>query len=685
MRHRLLLAVAMLAIVAGCSKPTDKTAAAPAAPHAEIGAFGLDATAMDKAVKPGDDFFAYVNGTWLATFKIPADKARFGTFDKLSDKSNEDLKSLIEDLQKSPQAEGSNAKKVADLYAAWMDEAGIEKRGVEPLKPFLAEFAAVKTKADLMKEFGKPYVTAPFGVGVFPDLHDTSKYTVGVAQDGLGMPNRDFYLKEGDRYTAYRAAYKTFVTKLLTLIGDSAPEKSAEAIIKLETDLAKVQWDPARQRDVKATDNPMNRAGLAKLAPTVDWNVVLDSLGVPKEQGLNVSETTAVRDGAKLIDTVSIETWKKYITFHFVRANASYLPKAFDDANFEFYSKTLSGVETQKDRWKRGVGLVDRQIGEAMGQLYVEKHFPPETKKKMDDLVANLRAALKSRIETLSWMDEPTRAEALKKLATFEPRVGYPAKWIDYSTLTIEPGKLFESVQATQKFGWKRQIDHLKGPVDRGEWEMTPPTINAYYNPLMNQITFPAGILQPPFFDANADPAVNYGAIGAVIGHEIGHGFDDQGREFDEKGQIRDWWTKHTAEKFKASTDNLAAQYGEFCPLASEPKTCVNGRLTMGENIGDLGGIQMALTAYHNSLGGKPAPVIDGLTGDQRFFLAYGQAWRSMQRDDETRRRILSDPHSPPKYRVNGIVRNVDAWYEAFGVKEGDKLYIAPEKRVHIW
>ena len=553
MRISLLLAASAAALLAGCGKEAATPAStAPAAPaKVALGAFGIDTAEMDTSVNPGDDFYKYVNGKWLATATMPADKARYGSFDALRDKSDADVHALLEGLKANP-ATDATEKKVADLYAAWMDEDAIEKRGIEPLKPYLDRIAAIKTRADLMTFAGDIDFSSPFGMGIQPDPADTTKYAVFIGQAGLGM-GRDYYLNKGAKFDDYRNAYKTYITTMLKLIGDPTPEKSAQDVFDLETKLAKIHWSPERQRDVKATYNPMDRAGLKKLAPDVDWAVALNAAGLKDVQKVVVGETTAITDGAKLWETAPLDTWKKYLAFHITSDSANALPKAFDEANFNFYSKTLRGIEQQRDRWKRGVTLVDGAIGEGLGQLYVAKYFPPENKEKMDALVKNLLAALKTRIEKLDWMDDATRAEALKKLATFDPRIGYPDKWRDYSALTIEPGKLFEDVHAAHKFEWDRQVDRLNQPVDREEWYMTPPTVNAYYDPLMNQITFPAAILQPPFFDPLADPAVNYGGIGAVIGHEVGHGFDDQGRQFDENGKIRNWWTDEDRQEIQSS------------------------------------------------------------------------------------------------------------------------------------
>jgi endothelin-converting enzyme/putative endopeptidase len=519
-------------------------------------------------------------------------------------------------------------------------------------------------------------------MGVAPDPADTTKYTVFIGQSGLGMPNRDYYTNTGEKFDGYRAAYKAYVQKMLELIGDKDPAKSAQAVFDLEMKLAAVQWTPAEQRDVQKTNNPTDRAGLKKMAPAMDWDAMLAVDGLGDVQHFVVAEVSAINGGTKLLDSQPIDAWKKYLAFHIASDYAAYLPKAFDDASFEFNSKTLRGIPQKRDRWKRGVNLLDGLIGEGVGELYVAKFFPADSKTKMEALVGNLREAMGERLKTLAWMDDATRAEAIKKLGTFEPRIGYPVKWRDYSKMEIAPGKLFENVRAARKFEWMRNVEQLKGPVDRTEWGMNAQTVNASYNPLMNQLTFPAAILQPPFFDPNADPAVNYGAIGAVIGHEMGHGFDDQGREFDETGKIRNWWTPETNAKFVEATKRFAAQYNAFCPLEG---ACVNGSLTMGENIGDLGGLEMAYTAYHKSLGGKEDKTIDGFTGDQRFFMAHAQVWRAIQRDDALRNQMLTDPHSPAAARGSIPERNIDAWYTAFGVKEGDKAYLKPEDRVHIW
>jgi putative endopeptidase len=655
---------------------------APAANKPAMGAFGIDTAQMDTAVKPGDDFFAYVNGTWIKTTTIPADKAVYGAFTRLGDQAEEDVRTLLAELGKTPPPAGSVQQKVVDLYGSWMDQARIEARGIEPITADLQSIAAAATKKDLLRLMGRIDFTAPFASYIIPDPADPTRYVVGITQSGVGMPVRDYYLNTGEKFDGYRAAYKTYMTRIFELVGDTAPAESAAAVIALETKIAQVHWAPEKQRDVQAINNPMDRATLAKTIPAVDWDVVLEPSGLGKVQHFLVNEVSALQGGTALLDSEPVAVWKKYLAFHLANQYATQLPKAFDEANFAFFGKALRGVEVQRDRWKRGMVLLDGLIGEGVGQLYVARYFPPGHKALMDGLVANLRAAMGARLKTLAWMDDATRAEAMKKLATFDPRIGYPATWRDYGAFTVGQGTLLENVRSGRTFEWQRQVARLGKPVDRTEWGMNPQEVNAGYNPLMNQITFPAAILQPPFFDPKADPAVNYGAIGAVIGHEIGHGFDDQGREFDETGKIRNWWSESTNTRFLAQTEKLAAQYNAFCPL---PNTCVNGKLTMGENIGDLGGLEMAYAAYKLSLKGKEAPVLGGFTGDQRFFMAHAQVWRSIMRDDALRNMILTNPHAPPAARGSIPERNMDAWYAAFGVKPGDKAFITPEQRVRIW
>lgn len=656
--------------------------AAPAE-KAEIGAWGIDLSARDMSVSPGADFFRYVNGHWLDTVEIPEDRSRYGSFDILRERSDDQVHAILDDL--AARGDGADAldQKVGAFYAAWMNQAAIEKLGTKSLAPYLAKIKAVEDRAGLLKLFGTVGYASPVGVGTLPDPANPTRYVVAAGQAGLGMPSRDYYLKEGAEYDMFRAAYRDYLIKIQTLAGIGDAAAKADRIIALETALAQSHWEPERQRDIKQIYNPMNREQLMELAPEFDWTSWLEASGFGKVDTIIAAETTAITASGKLLETVPVSTWKDYLTAHFISDNADYLPKAFDEAKFNFFSKALRDIPVQKERWKRGVDLVNNHIGEAIGQKYVDRHYPAESQRQMTELVANLTAALGERISKSDWMDEATSGEAQKKLDAFEPRIGYPSKWIDYSPLVVKPDDVLGNVQRAAQFAFEIDLARLPHPVDRDLWAMNPQTVNAYYNPLLNQITFPAAILQPPFFDPNADPAVNYGAIGGVIGHEIGHGFDDQGRQFDGTGKLRDWWTKESAEKFEARTKLLGAAYDKFEPV---PGVHVNGQLTMGENIGDLGGLEMAYSAYRRYVASHgEQPEIDGLTGDQRFFLSWAQVWRGKSRENALREQLLTDPHSPTEYRVDGVVPNIDAWYKAFDITPDSAMYIPPDKRVKIW
>lgn len=672
-------AIVALAVSAPLAAKTDDAGTVPA--KARYGAFGIDVTAKDAAVKPGDDFWTYANGAWAKRTEIPADKTSVGYANILSDEAEANVRLILDDMAKNPGSYGASGKQVGDFYATWMDEAGVEAKGTAPLKPYLAKIDAVKDYAGLQTLFATVGFESPVGVGIIPDLADPTRYTAAVGQGGLGMP-RDYYLLQGAKYDAFRTAYRGYIERMLTLAGIAGAPAKAEAIFALETAMAKDQWSPEQSRDIAKLNDPQDLAGLEAKAPEFDWALMLKTAGLAASPKVLMTQNTAITAMGKIMVATPIQTWKDYLAFHFISDNAAYLPKAFDDTRFGFFQKTLAGVQQQRDRWKRGVQLTNGALGEAVGALYVAKYFPPSSQAKMTALIENLRAAYRERIEASTWMDEPTKKAALTKLAAFEPRIGHPEKYIDYSAFTVIRGDLLGNMQRAAEFEHQLELTRFPKPVDRSLWGMTPQTVNAYYNPLANQITFPAAILQPPYFDPQADPAVNYGAIGAIIGHEMGHGFDDQGSMFGPSGKFENWWSPAAKDAFKTRTAALAAQYDGYEGL---PGTKVNGKLTLGENIGDLGGIEAAYAAYKKSLGGKPAPVIDGLTGDQRFFLAYAQAWQSKLRDDAARTRLLTDPHSPPYFRVNGIVRNVDAWYTAFNVKPGDKLYLTPEQRVHIW
>jgi endothelin-converting enzyme/putative endopeptidase len=696
MHKNILLYSILSALLMGCGQESDQSTTAPEAPAteapqelvataAEIGDWGVDLSVGDETVKPGDDFNRYASGKWLDSYEIPADLSSYGVFLQLRLDAEGDVRTIVEELASKEPPEGSLGQKVGDFYAAWMNTERLDELGAKPLKSQLDKIDAIENKQGLNGAFASLHLSAPFGVGIIPDPADTTRYIAFVGQAGLGMPNRDYYLKEEERMVEYRAAYKTYIQTVLGLADIADAETKADTIIALETRLAEVHWTPEDSRDIKKIYNPMPPAQLAELAPEFDWTLVFAEMGLGSVETFVVAQTTAIEASGDIFAETSLDTWKDYLKFHFIRGNARYLSSDFDNANFEFFSKTLQGTEEQRERWKRGMQEVNAGLGEAVGQIYVERHFPPEYKAQMEQLVDNLTAAFEERLKANDWMDDETREQALLKLSTFEPKIGYTQKWTDYSDLSIDGDQLLENAVALTEFQWKQQVDRLAGPVDRQIWPYPPQTVNASYNPLMNQITFPAGILQPPFFDPNADPAVNYGAIGAVIGHEIGHGFDDQGRRFDEKGRIRDWWTETADKQFSERTERLGAQYGEYSPLED---VSVNPELTMGENIGDLGGVQMAYAAYHRYLDqccNGQAEEIGGVSGDQRFFLSWAQVWRLMRREDSLRQRLLTDPHSPAQYRVNGVVRNVDAWYLAFNVQPEDAMYLPPEERVRIW
>ncbi len=655
--------------------------ASPARP--QLGTWGVDLTGRDLNVKPGDDFWAYANGSWDRRTEIAPDRTSVGVFTTLADLSESRVRAIVEDVAKRGGAPGTPAQQIGDMYASWMDAAAIEARGAKVITPYLARIEAVNDRAGLLKLFASNEYFAPIGIGVMPDPANPSRYVAAVVQSGLGLPNRDYYVKDEPKFVAFRAAYRTYMVDVQTLAGLSDPQGRADRIMALETAIATAHWTPERSRNLVESLNAMDRAKLTALAPEFDWTILLADLGLGHVDTIIVRQTSAIAAAGKMIDSVPLSTWKEYLAYHFIRANASSLPRAFDDINFNFFSKTLRGQPVQRDRWKRGVQLVGSALGEAVGRLYVERYYPASSDAKMAELIADLRASLKDRIAGNDWMDAATRTQALAKLAAFDPRVGHPAKYIDYSTVVTNRDDLLGNVLRARKFDWDLQLSRLPKPVDRTLWGMTPQTVNAYYSASTNQITFPAAILQPPFFDPNADPAVNYGAIGAVIGHEIGHGFDDQGRRFDASGTFRDWWSAETAAKYQRRADALGRQYDAIEVL---PGVHISGALTMGENIGDLSGVETAYGAWRRYVAKHGEPAIrDGLTGDQRFFMAYAQVWRGKRREGAVREQALTDPHAAEFARVNAVVRNVDAWYKAFGVKPGDKLYLPPEQRVHIW
>ena len=646
------------------------------------GDWGYNAAAMDRSTKPGDDFWTFVSGTWDRTTPIAADRASAGPFVTLSDQSEKDVRAIVDGMATAPQR-SALSQQIGEYYSSYMDTATLDRLGASPLKPYLATIAAVKSRAQLVALFVKPGYASPVALGINPDFKEPTKYSAVAGQATLGLPGREYYLGTDLKLVGIRASYRTYIQTVQRLAGLSGGAASADRIIALETALSKAQWAPEDRRIIDKIYNPMSVAKVAALAPQFKWSSTLSAHGLGQAKSVIVTEPSAVAGASKLLVSVPLSTWKEWMAFRFASDNASYLAKPLDEAHFAFYSKELNGVESQRERWKRGVSAVNDAMGEAVGEIYVRDHYPAESERQMTELIANLREAYQERISQNSWMDDPTRKEALAKLAAFEPRIGHPVKYVDYSSLKVVKGDVLGNALRAQDFLWKLQLSRFPKPVDRTLWEMTPQTINAYYDPFNNQITFPAAILQAPFFDPAADAAANYGAIGAVIGHEMGHGFDDEGRKFDAKGSLRDWWSPAAVKAYSARTDRLVSQYNMFSPY---PGVEINGKLTLGENIGDLSGVESAYAAYQKyQVKHGAAPEIDGLTGDQRFFIAYAQAWQEKDRENAERQQILTDPHSPGKYRVNGIVRNIDAWYKAFNVQPGDKLYLAPDQRVHIW
>jgi putative endopeptidase len=649
---------------------------------------GIDVKYIDASVRAQDDFFVHLNGGWLKSTEIPAEKSSWGTFAKLRDDVLPELRGIIEtaEADKTRKA-GSDTQKIGDLYASFMDEQKLESLGIKPLTGELNAIRAIKDKKGfplLVARLSKIGVTTPYSVSVRQDARESTRYAVYIGQSGLGLPDRDYYLKKDDaKMAAALAKYEAHISKILTLAGDKNPGANAKAIVALETALAEAQWTKVQNRDPVKRYNktPINK--LSELAPGYDWGHALAAAGIAnKVDYVIVNQPSYLSGFNAVLDKTDLATWKAYFEWQLLRSASPYLSKTFADAHFDFYSTVLTGVAVKPPRWKQAVALEERALGEVLGKLYVAQYFPPERKARMDELVKNLLASYKTSIDNLDWMSPETKKEAQAKLAKFTPKIGYPNKWRDYSSLAILKGDLIGNVLRAEHFAHQRMINKLGRPIDREEWGMTPQTINAYYSSTMNEIVFPAAILQPPFFDAKADDAVNYGAIGAVIGHEISHGFDDGGSQSDGDGNLRDWWTKEDRANFKLKTDALVKQYNGYSPLKGYN---VNGELTLGENIADNSGAAIAYKAYKLSLGGKEAPVIDGLTGDQRFFMGWGQVWRSKTRDEQQILQIKTDPHSPGQFRTNGTLGNQPGFYDAFGVKPGDKMYVAPEQRVIIW
>ena len=667
---------ALLALLAAAPLPAQQKASGQG--------LGIAVEHMDRTVRPQDDFFSFVSGNWVKTTEIPADQTIYGSFAILREETAAKVREVVQAAAARPDAPaGSVVQKVGDFYRAYMDSARIERLGLQPLQPELARIAGIKSHRDLAVAFARNTMVGvrnPFAAGVQQDPKNSDVYIIGMGQSGLGMPDRDYYLRSDARFTKVRDAYVTYVTRMLELAKQPDAPGAAQRILALETKLAEKQWDRARSRDRNATYNKFSQPELARLSK-LDWATFFTTAGVVNAGDVVVRQPDYLQALDAIIAETPVGTWREYMTFALLHNYASELPAAFVNAAFDF-SKVVTGAEEIRSRDKRAVSAAEQGIGEAVGQLYVEKYFNPAAKARMDELVKNLLAAFKVGIDELEWMSPATKAQAHDKLANFKVKIGYTEKWQDYSALDIKPDDALGNALRAARFRQQENVRRLGKPVERWRWGFLPQTVNASYNPSNNEITFPAGILQPPFFNVEADDAANYGAIGAVIGHEISHGFDDQGRKSDGAGNLRDWWTPEDAKKFEERAGKLAAQYESYEPL---PGMKINGKLTLGENIGDLSGLAVAYRAYQLSLNGKEAPVIEGFTGDQRFFMGWAQVWRIKARDEALRNQLLTDSHSPGRYRAFVPVTNFDPWYRAFDVKEGDKLYRAPQDRVKIW
>lgn len=688
MKKRTLAAVGvMLALgLAACDKPQQTANENTAAQTVPALVSGIDKQYFDAAVPFSEDFFLAVNGKWLAETTIPADKATYGSFHVLVDHAQQSVREIIEEVSAGKNLKaGSNEQKLGSFYNSFMDEERVETLGLTPLQSHLQVIRALTDKTQLptiFARFQRDGISIPFGWYVNNDAKNSSEYAVYLYQAGLGLPDRDYYLKDDEASAALRTEYRTYLTDMFTLIGVQDPAASADRVLTLETSLAKHHWTRVESRDAEKTYNKLTAAELDKLTGSFSWMLFATGAKLEQVSELIVTQPSYFEGFGKVLAETDLQSWQDYLAIKTVGGYADKLSKPFAERQFAFFGTTLSGIEEQQPRWKRAVDATDEVLGELTGKLYVERHFKPEAKARMEELVANLIKAYEVSIKELEWMSEDTKVAALQKLSTFTPKIGYPNKWKDYSELEIKADELVGNYIRYTNWAYDDMLSKLGKPIDKEEWFMTPQTVNAYYNPVNNEIVFPAAILQPPFFNMEADDAVNYGGIGAVIGHEIGHGFDDQGAKYDGDGNLRNWWTEEDNERFRERTTQLSKQYSAYEPL---PDSFINGELTLGENIGDLGGLTVALKAYQLSLHGKPAPVLDGFTGEQRFFISWAQVWRSKYRDETLKQRLNTDPHSPPHYRVIGILPNIPEFYQAFDIKEGDAMYLNPEQRVKIW
>ncbi len=647
---------------------------------------GIDFENFDSSVRPQDDFYTYVNGAWINNAEIPGDQVSIGAFYDLREQAQQDVKTIIEEVAATPNlTPGSDEQKVADLYRAYMDVATIDKLGVTPLKPYFAEINAIASPSQLMSYFAQSQIMGggtPFAFYINADAKDSTRYAAHIWQAGLSLPDRDYYLSAEPRYLEIRAAYLAHIAKMFTLAGLANPEESAKQVLALETDIAKLHWDKVETRDSTKTYNLVATKDLATLSPSIDWQAYLTALGVDKQGQIIINQPSFITGMGKLINQDTLPEWKTYLTWQLLTQFASDLSTPLNDENFAFFSKSLNGQAEPKPRWKLGVDNVNGVLGEIVGKIYIKRHFTPEAKQRMQQLVENLRSAYGQSIDELTWMSPETKVAAKEKLAKFNPKIGYPDQWRDYSALTISASDLVGNIVNANRLNHQLELEKLGGPIRKWEWFMTPQTVNAYYNPTMNEIVFPAAILQPPFFSMDADDAVNYGGIGAVIGHEMGHGFDDQGAKFDGDGNLKDWWTEKDLVEFTLRGNALIKQYNGYKVFDD---LHVNGELTLGENIGDLSGVTIAYKAYQMSLNNQQAPVIDGLSGNERFFIGFSQIWRSKLKDEAMRNRVATDPHSPGKFRAIGSLANMPEFYQTFDVKPGDGMYLPDDQRVKIW
>jgi putative endopeptidase len=681
------MSTSALALLAGCATNanTSSTTAPPARAPAAIGAWGIDMTTLDTATPPGQDFYRYVNGRWMDTTDIPGDRVTWGVFSILAEKAEREVKAIIDEVSGAGGAPGSNQQKIADFYNAYVDQNAINAAGLAPAQADLDAIAAARTHEDIARLAARPDMPVDFPFGMYIDLDDRNpdSYLTHIVQSGLSLPDREYYLRDDAEFERIRGEFRAHVARMFTAAGITGGAAKATAIYNLEAQIARHHWPLEDRRERERVYNLLDRTQIRAIEQRFPWDAFLESAELGSVQQINVHELSAMGPLAQTVLNTPVATWRSYLTYQYLVNTAAVLPQPIDDENFAFYNHTLNGQPQQRERWRRGVTALNGALGKAVGQIYVQRHFPPEAKAQMLALVQNMQRAYGERINALTWMSPETKVVAREKLSTFLPKIGYPDNWRDYSDYEVRAGDAFGNRKRNALYNWRYDVARLSRPTDKSEWlYMDPQDINAYYNPVFNEIVFPAAILQPPFFDPNADPAVNYGAIGGVIGHEMGHGFDDQGAKSDAQGVLRDWWNAQDVARFGALTGSLAQQYSGFEAL---PGLHLNGQNTLGENIGDNGGLQVAYYAYHLSLNGAEAPTLDGTTGDQRFFMSWAQAWRTKMRDEFLRTLVTSDEHSPPYYRVNGTVRNMDAWYAAFNVQPGAALYLPDDQRVEIW